>query len=414
MFETQIMPTVISADLVNDPDTLAMVAASAAVVVSDIPFAGPIAAVRVGRVDGQLIANPTLEQMAESDLEIVVSGSREAVMMVEGEADFLSEDEMLEAIFFGHQALQPLIDVQLKLAANWSATPNVNSSCRPPMPTWKPRSRHGRGEGPCQAANIRTKQERYAAIEQVEAEMFRRPSARSTKDATVRSALSSVASRKARGAADGHQRQGADRRPRHEYGTADQLRSRRASPRPRQRPVHPRRNPGPGGRRPSAPAATSSAWTISRGWNSRNSCCITTSRPSASGETSMRLFPGRREIGHGMLAERSRRQDSAQARRLPLHHPHRLRHPRVQRLFVDGQRLRRLLWPDGRRCAGQRSGGRDRHGADQGRGRCRRSLRHPRRRGPPRRHGLQGHRHRRRRRRAADGHQDHRRRPGRS
>jgi polyribonucleotide nucleotidyltransferase len=75
LFETQIMPTVVSADLINDPDTLAMVAASAAVVVSDIPFAGPIAAVRVGRVDGRLIANPTRQQMAESDMEIVVSGS---------------------------------------------------------------------------------------------------------------------------------------------------------------------------------------------------------------------------------------------------------------------------------------------------------------------------------------------------
>jgi polyribonucleotide nucleotidyltransferase len=90
MFETQIMPTVISADMVNDPDTLAMVAASASVAVSNIPFEGPIAAVRVGRVDGKLIANPTLEQMAQSDVEIVVSGSKEAVMMVEGESDFLS------------------------------------------------------------------------------------------------------------------------------------------------------------------------------------------------------------------------------------------------------------------------------------------------------------------------------------
>ncbi len=116
MFETQIMPTVISADMVNDPDTLAMVAASACVEVSDIPFAGPIAAVRVGRIDGKFIANPTLEQIKQSDVEIVIAGSRDAVMMVEGEADFLSEEEMLDAIFFGHESLQPLIDMQIKLA----------------------------------------------------------------------------------------------------------------------------------------------------------------------------------------------------------------------------------------------------------------------------------------------------------
>ncbi|MDH3809556.1 MAG: polyribonucleotide nucleotidyltransferase, partial [Desulfuromonadales bacterium] len=116
MFETQIMPTVISADMINDPDTIAMVAASAAVAISDIPFEGPIAAVRVGRVDGKLIANPTLEQMELSDVEIVVSGSKEAVMMVEGESNFFSEAEMLDAIFFGHESLQPLIDAQAELA----------------------------------------------------------------------------------------------------------------------------------------------------------------------------------------------------------------------------------------------------------------------------------------------------------
>ena len=115
-FETQVIATVLSMDQENDADTLAMVGASAALHLSDIPFAGPIAAVRVGLVDGQLIANPTLEQIKLSDLEIIVSGSRDAVMMVEGEADFLSETEMLEAIFFGHQSLQALIDMQEQLA----------------------------------------------------------------------------------------------------------------------------------------------------------------------------------------------------------------------------------------------------------------------------------------------------------
>lgn len=99
MNETQIMPTVVSADCINDPDTLAILAASASVSVSDIPFAGPIAAVRVGRVEGEFIANPTIEQMELSDIEIVVAGSRDAIMMVEGEADLVSEDEMLEAVF---------------------------------------------------------------------------------------------------------------------------------------------------------------------------------------------------------------------------------------------------------------------------------------------------------------------------
>jgi polyribonucleotide nucleotidyltransferase len=163
MFETQIMPTVISADMINDPDTLGMVAASACVAISDIPFAGPIAAVRVGRVDGQLIANPTLEQIKLSDLEIVVSGSRDAVMMVEGESDFLSETDMLDAIFFGHESLQPLIDMQVKLAElvgntkREFALPAVDAELEGKVAAL--------AEANIVAAvNIRTKQERYAAL----------------------------------------------------------------------------------------------------------------------------------------------------------------------------------------------------------------------------------------------------------
>ncbi|MBR5704501.1 MAG: polyribonucleotide nucleotidyltransferase [Deltaproteobacteria bacterium] len=115
LYETQVIPTTISIDRVNDPDTLAMVAASAATVLSDIPFGGPIAAVRVGRIQGQFVANPTIQQMAESDMDIVVAGTRDAILMVEGGAEFVSEDEMLEAVFFGHQAFQPLIDMQERL-----------------------------------------------------------------------------------------------------------------------------------------------------------------------------------------------------------------------------------------------------------------------------------------------------------
>ena len=116
-FETQVIATVLSMDQEYDPDVLAMVGASAALSISDIPFAGPIAGVRVGRVDGELIANPTLEQSQQSDINLVVAGSRTGVVMVEGGAKVVSEAEMLEAIFFGHKAMQPLIDIQEQLAA---------------------------------------------------------------------------------------------------------------------------------------------------------------------------------------------------------------------------------------------------------------------------------------------------------
>ena len=111
-YETQVIATVLSMDQENDPDVLAVVGASAALTLSDIHFAGPIACMRVGRVDGQLIANPTLSQSQASDINLIVAGSKTGVVMVEGGTHTVSEADLLDAIFFGHQALQPLIDLQ--------------------------------------------------------------------------------------------------------------------------------------------------------------------------------------------------------------------------------------------------------------------------------------------------------------
>lgn len=114
-FETQVIATVLSMDKENDPDILAMIGASAALELSDIPFAGPIAGVRVGRVNGELVANPPLCDCDDCDLNIIVAGSRTGVVMVEGGADIVDEEAMLEAIYFGHKAIQPIIDMQLEL-----------------------------------------------------------------------------------------------------------------------------------------------------------------------------------------------------------------------------------------------------------------------------------------------------------
>jgi polyribonucleotide nucleotidyltransferase len=114
-YEIQVIATVLSMDQENDPDTLAMIGASTALELSDIPFAGPIACVRVGRIDGQLKINPPSSQLENSDINIIVAGSKTGVVMVEGGSDVVSEADMLEAIFFGHQEMQPLIDMQLKL-----------------------------------------------------------------------------------------------------------------------------------------------------------------------------------------------------------------------------------------------------------------------------------------------------------
>ena len=110
--EVQLIVQVFSADPAEDPDTMGITAASAAVCVSDIPFDGPIAAVRISKIDGELRVNVPMEERAKSTLDFVVAGSRDKVVMIEGEALQAAEDEVDEAICFGHKALQPLIDIQ--------------------------------------------------------------------------------------------------------------------------------------------------------------------------------------------------------------------------------------------------------------------------------------------------------------
>jgi polyribonucleotide nucleotidyltransferase len=110
--ETQVIATVLSADRENDPDVVAMLGASVALQVSDIPFNGPLAGVRIGRIDGRWVINPTQSQLLESDMEIFLSGSRDAIVMVEGGAKMVPEDEILEALFRGHEAIQPLLQIQ--------------------------------------------------------------------------------------------------------------------------------------------------------------------------------------------------------------------------------------------------------------------------------------------------------------
>ena len=112
VYETQVIASVLSTDKQNEADVLAVVGASAALEVSHVPFKGPIAAVRVGRVDGKLITNPTLTEQEQSDINLIVAGSRSAVVMVEGGGRFVSEVDMIDAVFHGHEALQPLLDMQ--------------------------------------------------------------------------------------------------------------------------------------------------------------------------------------------------------------------------------------------------------------------------------------------------------------
>jgi len=170
-YETQVIAMVLSMDKENDPDTLAMIGASAALEVSDIPFAGPIACVRVGRVNNQLKINPTISELENSDINIIVAGSKTGIVMVEGGGDIVSEADMLEAIYFGHREMQPIIELQEKLREAAGAakrafqlpeidpdlSDKMESDLRTPL---------------CEAIEIPEKMKRNAALRELKANYF--------------------------------------------------------------------------------------------------------------------------------------------------------------------------------------------------------------------------------------------------
>jgi polyribonucleotide nucleotidyltransferase len=168
--DTQVIVTVLSHDLENDPDVLAMVAASAALTLSGIPFMGPIGAARVGYVGGQLKVNPTIDEMKESALDLVVAGTGEAVLMVESEAKELSEETMLQAVMDGHKAFQPVIEAIIRLAEKAAKEPRELTT---PDKSAVMQAVLQHGESELRAAYaITAKQERYAAVDAVKAKVM--------------------------------------------------------------------------------------------------------------------------------------------------------------------------------------------------------------------------------------------------
>lgn len=113
--EVQVIATVLSADDENDPDTLAMIGASAALTISDLPFEGPMSGVRVGRIGGKLVINPRQSEIAQSDLNFILAGTKDAIVMVEGGAQEVPEEEVLSALFYAHEQLQIINEMQLEL-----------------------------------------------------------------------------------------------------------------------------------------------------------------------------------------------------------------------------------------------------------------------------------------------------------
>ncbi|MEW6437147.1 MAG: polyribonucleotide nucleotidyltransferase [Pseudomonadota bacterium] len=167
--DTQVIVTVLSHDLENDPDILAMVAASAALTLSGVPFMGPVGAARVGYINGQLKLNPTIEEMKDSSLDLVVAGTGDAVLMVESEAKELSEATMLEAVMTGHRGFQPVIDAIIRLAEKAAKEPR--ELVTPDKSEVEAAVRQVAEADLREAYKLTAKQERYAAVDAVKAKV---------------------------------------------------------------------------------------------------------------------------------------------------------------------------------------------------------------------------------------------------
>jgi polyribonucleotide nucleotidyltransferase len=217
--ETQVICTVLSHDLENDPDIVSMIGASAALTLSGIPFLGPIGGCRIGYINGEYVLNPTLDQMPHSQLDLVVAGTSEGVLMVESEAKELSEETMLGAVMFGHQSFQPVIEAIIELAETCAKEPWTLPE--PPANKGEIEVRLRDAVGPQIAAAYRerSKQERSDRLEAAK-QAARRDSAR----------------------------RHAHRRARHANGAADRLPGRHPAAGAWLGTVYPRRNAGAGGR----------------------------------------------------------------------------------------------------------------------------------------------------------------------
>jgi polyribonucleotide nucleotidyltransferase len=163
--EVQVIATVLSHDLENDPDIVAMIGCSAALTLSGIPFLGPIGAARVGYIDGQYVLNPTMGQMGRTGLDLVVAGTSEGVLMVESEAHELPEEVMLGAVTFGHESFQPVIQAIIALAERAAKEPWTLPAPSPQEATLKERIAALARGGLAEAYSETVKQARHEKVE---------------------------------------------------------------------------------------------------------------------------------------------------------------------------------------------------------------------------------------------------------
>ena len=232
--------TVLSHDLENDPDIVSMIGCSAALTLSGIPFFGPVAAARVGYQDGQYILNPTAEQVKNTQLDLVVAGTSEGVLMVESEARELTEEVMLGAVTFGHQSFQPVIQAIIELAEHAAKDPWTLTE-----PTAEEQALKARVDALARAALAEAYQrDRQAGAAQQGRRGEGRREALAAEGPTPRR-RGRVPRPGSRRRPQRHPRHGqAHRRPRYQDRPADHRRGGHPAARTRLGAVHPRRDPG--------------------------------------------------------------------------------------------------------------------------------------------------------------------------
>jgi len=240
--ETQVIVTVLSHDLENEPDVVALVASSAALTLSGIPFMGPIGAARVGYINNEFKLNPPIEDMANSALDLVVAGTVDAVLMVESEAKELTEDVMLGAVMFGHREMQKVIDAIIRLAEKAAQEPRDVQ-----VPTYEAEAKRLAGNaeaGLKEAYQIAEKGARRGRIDEIRAQAV--ASLVGADDGKIAENLRQIVqgAGKRRDAHIGHRDRSSHRWTRSQNRSPHQLPGWRVAARSWQRALHPRRNPG--------------------------------------------------------------------------------------------------------------------------------------------------------------------------
>ncbi len=374
--ETQVVVTVLQHDMENNPDVLAMVAASAALTISGVPFMGPIGAARVGYIDGEYVLNLDVNRRSESKLDLVMAGTHDAVLMVESEAQELSEEIMLGAVMFGHAASVKVIEAIIKLAELAAKDPR---DFTPPDYSALEKDVLAVAEADLRAAyKITDKAQRYAAVDAANAKVKAHFAAQIEAGAVSAEDLGEVV----------HNLQAKivrwnilDTKTRIDGRDLVTVRPIQAEvgvlPRTHGSAIFTR------GETQALVVATLGTGDDEQfidsleGTKKETFLLHYNFPPYSVGEAGRMGSPGRREIGHGKLACAPSTRSAPRPKSSPYHDPCGLRDHRVERLVLHGHRLRHLAGAHGCWRPDEKAGGRYRHGPDPRRRPLRGALRHP-------------------------------------